>query len=384
MYQEFPLMKNVLFCFLLMMVSALSAPAQNLNRREFPEMERPDVCRILQIPDLEGFITLKGDFHTHTVFSDGSVWPDNRIDEAWRDGLDVIAITDHDRYHPHQDHVKTDNNAPFAIAKDQAAKKNILLIRATEITRRMPPGHFNALFVTDANLESLKDTSRQALLASVGTFVEQGAVIVWNHPGWAAQQKDTVKWFEIHQTLLDKGWLHGIEVFNYIEWYPIALEWAMKKGLTPFANSDIHDPIVVAYGDNPEFIRPMTLVFAKERSVPAIKEAILAKRTVAWFNGHLAGSAALLEQLFKKSVSVEKLYSASGKTRYQLTNSTDLGFKIRGLSKEWAKEQEIPARTQVIITIADEVKMLRIEVTNLHTGMRENLVTEVELKKMSD
>jgi len=373
-------MKRVIFCFFLLMVAVVQATAQNLNRQEFPGMERPDVRRILQIPDLEGFITLKGDFHTHTVFSDGSVWPENRIDEAWRDGLDVIAITDHDRYHPHQDHVKTDNNAPYAIAKDQAAKKNILLIQATEITRRMPPGHFNALFVTDANLESLKDTSRQALLTSVETLAGQGAVIVWNHPGWAAQQKDTVKWFEIHQTLLDKGWLHGIEVFNYIEWYPVALEWAKKKGLAPFANSDIHDPIVVAYGDKPEFIRPMTLVFATERTLGGVKEAILAKRTVAWFNGHLAGSAALLEPLFKKSVIVQKLASQSGKTRYQLTNATDLGFTVRGLSKEWAKEQEIPARSQVIVSVADEVGTIRIEVTNLHTGMKESLVTEMELE----
>ncbi len=373
-------MKNALFCFLLTMVATFSTPAQNLNRREFPEMERPDVRRILLVPDLDGFVTLKGDFHTHSVFSDGTVWPENRVDEAWRDGLDVIAITDHDRYNPNAAYLKYDNNTPFSIAAKQAGRKNILLVQATEITRRMPPGHFNALFVTDANLEGLKDTSRQAFLASVETFVNQGAVIVWNHPGWAAQQKDTVKWFEIHQILLDKGWLHGIEVFNYIEWYPIALEWAMKKGLAPFANSDIHDPIVVAYGDEPEFIRPMTLVFAKERTLAGVKEAILAKRTVAWFNGHLAGSASLLEPLFRKSVSVQKLATQSGKTRYQLSNSTDINFTIKGLSKEWNKEQAIPARSQVIITVPDETRSINIEVTNLHTGMRENLVTEIGLE----
>ena len=55
----------------------------------------------LPVPDVPGFKTLKGDFHLHTVFSDGDVWPTVRVSEAWRDGLDVIAITDHNEYHPY-------------------------------------------------------------------------------------------------------------------------------------------------------------------------------------------------------------------------------------------------------------------------------------------
>ena len=47
------------------------------------------------IPDLKDYLTLKCDFHIHTVFSDGSVWPTVRVDEAYREGLDAISITDH-------------------------------------------------------------------------------------------------------------------------------------------------------------------------------------------------------------------------------------------------------------------------------------------------
>ena len=47
------------------------------------------------IPDVEGYKTLKGDFHIHTVFSDATVWPTTRVQEAIWEGLDVIAITDH-------------------------------------------------------------------------------------------------------------------------------------------------------------------------------------------------------------------------------------------------------------------------------------------------
>lgn len=57
-------------------------------------MANAQVRKEVKIPDLPGYKTLKGDFHVHTVYSDGRVWPDIRIQEAWHDGLDVIALTD--------------------------------------------------------------------------------------------------------------------------------------------------------------------------------------------------------------------------------------------------------------------------------------------------
>jgi hypothetical protein len=49
----------------------------------------------IAIPDIPGYTILKCDLHMHTVFSDGVVWPTVRVEEAWEDGLDAIAITDH-------------------------------------------------------------------------------------------------------------------------------------------------------------------------------------------------------------------------------------------------------------------------------------------------
>lgn len=45
----------------------------------------------IRIPDLKGYRTLKCDFHIHTVFSDGTVWPTVRVEEAYREGLDAIV-----------------------------------------------------------------------------------------------------------------------------------------------------------------------------------------------------------------------------------------------------------------------------------------------------
>jgi hypothetical protein len=57
--------------------------------------------RALSFPDIPGYKTLKTDLHIHSVFSDGSVWPDIRVQEALRDNLDVISLTEHLEYQPH-------------------------------------------------------------------------------------------------------------------------------------------------------------------------------------------------------------------------------------------------------------------------------------------
>ena len=59
------------------------------------------LSRSLKFPDIPGYKIMKCDLHLHTVFSDGSVWPDIRVMEALLDGLDVISLTEHLEYQPH-------------------------------------------------------------------------------------------------------------------------------------------------------------------------------------------------------------------------------------------------------------------------------------------
>ena len=47
--------------------------------------------KLIRTGEIPGYITLKCDFHTHTVFSDGEVWPAFRIREAMNDGLDCFG-----------------------------------------------------------------------------------------------------------------------------------------------------------------------------------------------------------------------------------------------------------------------------------------------------
>ena len=57
--------------------------------------------RAISFPDTEEYLTISSDLHTHSVFSDGHVWPNIRVAEALKDNLDSIAITEHLEYQPH-------------------------------------------------------------------------------------------------------------------------------------------------------------------------------------------------------------------------------------------------------------------------------------------
>ena len=76
---------------------------------------------LIIFPDVEGRLTLISDLHTHSVFSDGHVWPNIRVSEAQRNGLDILAITEHLEYQPHISQIPhVDRNTAYEEAKKAA------------------------------------------------------------------------------------------------------------------------------------------------------------------------------------------------------------------------------------------------------------------------
>jgi len=271
----------------------------------------------INIPDIPGYLTLKGDFHIHTVFSDGLVWPTLRVDEAVNEGLDVIASTDHLEFRPHKQDISVDLNRSYDIEKPYAEKRNILLVKGIEITRGMPPGHFNTLFITDANAlakEDFKEAIKEAK--------SQGAFILWNHPGWKAQQPDTTRWLDIHTWLYENGLMNGIEIYNDKEYYAIAFGWDLQKNLTVFANTDSHEPISMTY-DLVNSHRPMTLVFAKERSLEGVKEALFKGQTATYTDDMVRGKEEWIKPLFNSCVNITR----KGK-KVTISNKSGLVFDL--------------------------------------------------------
>jgi len=358
------------FIMLVAVFATAGAVAQNVNNIQMPELLNKPVRKTIQVPDILGYQTLKCDFHMHTVFSDGSVWPTIRVDEAWNEGLDAIAITDHIENNPSKKYVGGDDNSSYEIALPLAKQKNIILIKGGEITRSMPPGHFNALFLED--IQAIDTENWQDAFAAAK---EQGAYFIWNHPGWKAQQPDTCKWWDEHTDLYNKGMLHAIEIFNEKEWYPIALDWCMEKDIAPHAASDIH-------GINSEFYnlrqyqRPMTLVLAKERTEDAIREALFANRTIAWFGNYLAGKEEFLKVFFHTAVKINFIEETGNEKKYALINNSEVPYF---LIAENGREIVIPALGENFITIPSNTGKY-VNVRNLLVGGSKNLKVEINSK----
>ncbi|MDP2998154.1 MAG: PHP domain-containing protein [Bryobacterales bacterium] len=332
----------------------------------------------LPVPDIPGYRTLKCDFHMHTVYSDGDVWPTLRVQEAWKDGLDAIAITDHDDYHPKKGDVSDDISRPYEIARLMGRQLGTLVVPAAEITRGNL--HFNALFVKDANafkgLE-LATALRQAR--------DQGAFVFWNHPGW----RDPIAWFPPVAAAHADGLIQGVELVNGRTFYEGAFPWIREKNLAILSNSDVHRLISIDYGPRE---RPVTLVFAASASVEGIREALGAHRTAAWANGEVWGGEALLKGLWEGAVTLEssalEFFPRIRQAGLQFRNRSAIPFKLRMKSAPaWlrVRARDIPEEKTVCFFV-DAGKeapagfhnvAIEFEVTNLHVEPGRNLVVKV-------
>ncbi|MCE5347377.1 MAG: Sb-PDE family phosphodiesterase [Bacteroidales bacterium] len=277
----------------------------------------------LYLPEVEGYTLLKCDFHLHTVFSDGSVWPVTRVEEAFHEGLDAISITDHFEFRSINDKdVNTSNlTREYEIAKATANELGVLLIPGLEVTREVPTGHFNMLFINDPsplvkyiNKENPRDPSNIEDILAAGK--ELGAFITWNHPGY--QKPNGAEWTPIHESLYKKGLIMGIEIINSGMYIPLVHKWADEKGLTKMTGTDQHNGFYLRDGHH----RAMTIVFARERSAESIKKALLAGNTVGYAYNYMYGDRKFLEPVFQNSL----------KTRVLRNTDTDIAIEIRNTS----------------------------------------------------
>lgn len=337
--------------------------------------ERPG---LRYFPDTDAYKTLVCDFHVHTVFSDGVVWPTVRVEEAWREGLDAIALTDHIEYQPHKEDLPTHHARPYAIAAGKAKEMNILLIKGSEITKDTPPGHYNAIFINDIDPIDNKD-----VLDSVRVANEQEGFVFWNHHTWKGEDKG--KWEQVQTTMFDKQWLHGMEVANGDTYYPQAHRWCLEKGLVMLGNSDIHQPSYDAVY-TPDKHRTLTLVLAKERTVEAVEEAVRAGRTIVWWGNTLVGKQEYLLPLFEKSVTVRPVYMTTDDAFYfEIVNNAFVNLELKRTGKVGPAKLTLGARTTKLVKAArgkdDASVKLSYTVTNLLVEPEKGLPVSFEVGK---
>lgn len=304
------------------------------------------------LPQVRGFNIYKADLHNHTIFSDGSTTPEFRVQEAWHDGLDVIAVTEHVEYRPYEGKmvnfltgyvpkgtkvqnnsvinkaandagILSDLNYPVKLYQNAAKAYGITVIPGVEITRAPETiGHYNALFTKDNNTIYAADP-----LQSIRNAKAQGAIIMQNHPGWRRTSLDML---EFEEKVYGEKLISGIEIMNGGEFYPRAITRAQKNKFFMSANTDIHGSTSEDYiigGNGP---RNMTFIFAQENTLEALREALESRRTLAYSHGTLAGEEGLLVDLFKASVATKVIQTAAnGSKTVQLTNNSSIKYTLR-------------------------------------------------------
>tara|TARA_B100001059_G_scaffold191836_1_gene195124 strand:+ start:94 stop:1236 length:1143 start_codon:yes stop_codon:yes gene_type:complete len=306
--------------------------AFSLFQLVFAQHKHTGIDRKISFPDIKGYKTLSCDLHTHTVFSDGSVWPSIRVAEANKDGLDAIAVTEHIEYQAYKDDIPhPDRNRSYDLTKKYAKGSDLMVIAGTEITKKMPPGHANAIFVKDVN-KIMNDDYMKAYEAAR----KQGAFVFWNHPHWIGQRKDaSVKVFDEVEELINKRLLHGIEVTNERTYSNQAIQAAIDHDLTMIGTSDVHDLVDWDYKIPEGGHRPVTLVFSKRKNLKDLKRSLFQGRTVVWYNNILIGKNEWMAPLINASLTIDSVgfYKKYELGVIKIRNHSDARFILKNKSK---------------------------------------------------
>ncbi|MGH1559785.1 hypothetical protein ACRAWD_22990 [Caulobacter segnis] len=118
-------------------------------------------------------------------------------------------------------------------------------IPGAEITRGLPWGHFNALFLKDANALSVDPTMSKDPTEVLKAARAQGAFLIWNHP-WALPGLDpaAVDLMPAEQReLLGQGLIDAVEIANSSQYSAEAFDMALKHDLAVVSASDVHTAI---------------------------------------------------------------------------------------------------------------------------------------------
>ena len=305
------------------------------------------------LPQVDGLNCYTADLHAHTIYSDGELTPEERVKEAWCDGLDILAIIDHIEsrrqernllkflkgYSPdkkgfepinvrvsrgkHADErgIVSDLNFSTELARETVKNyPELTIIKGVEISREpVHKGHFCALFTTDNNAIYSRDDEQ-----AIRNARAQGALITHNHPGW---ERTTCEMSEFQKKIYDAGLVDGVEITNGSSFYPDIVRRCVERKLYMVSATDIHAATSNVYGKH-NFYRDMTLIFAKDKSEKSIKKALLSQRTLGYCGGNIIGEESLLAKFFQASVTAKYIATSKKGVQIALTNHTSFDYTL--------------------------------------------------------
>jgi len=166
-------------------------------------------------------------------------------------------------------------------------------------------------------------------------------------------------------------------VANWGEWYPEAFRWCLDYNLAMLGNSDVHETEQIYEKKARITRRPATLVFARERSEAAIREALDSARTAVWFNDMVLGPEKLLRPLAAAAIAVKGPFFVDGEgTRYySVGNVTDLPLSLTDSAS--GEQLDLLPRSSVVTKAAKEVKARSFTVKNFLVGPSDTLAVRL-------
>lgn len=381
-------MKRALL-FISAMLVALSTMAQEYTTR-YQSVTEPQTLlptgyvrlsrREIFLPTVNGYNPYKADLHMHSTLTDGVVNIKGRMEEAWSDGLDILAATEHMSIRPVADKEGQATPESAKLKRSKAATKavesatkiaeefGLLVIPGVELTGdAKTQGHFNALFTTDNNVLYDYDA-----MQAIRNARQQGALIMHNHPGW---RHSTLEMTDFEKATYAEGLIDGIELMNGAYFYPGAFETAKKHNLFMTSNTDIHATTAQQYRENGH-LRNMTIIFAKECTLESIREALEAHRTLCYSFGTIGGKESLLKEFFEASITVKKLSVDRKKKsqRVMITNTTSLPYTLR-----FGKGNPVVLRPLCSTIFSAKVgKPMKCTVLNMLYGANEHPVVTIK------
>ena len=206
---------------------------------------------------------LAADFHVHSsTWSDGAVTPWGLVLEAERQGLDAIALTGHNQ------------TLDAKWARRFASWRGGPIVLVGE---EMPTRHHHVVAIgIERTVDWRLDVRRQ-----IEEIHRQGGVAIAAHPGpgfWPG--------FAPAADLLDGAEICHPLIYSFAEYEARYARFAATGAMAGIGSSDFHG-----------FARLgmcRTFVFARDRSAPAILDALRARRTVVYARGGVYGDPALV------------------------------------------------------------------------------------------
>ena len=117
----------------------------------------------------------------------------------------------------------------------------------------------------------------------------------------------------------------------------------------------------------------MTLVFAKDKSLESVREALDARRTLAFGHGNVYGAEQLLKDLFTACVKVEQVTGS----KYQITNLSSVPFVVEQPGKN---RLHLDPMCSIQMNVAKGENSLKMQVVNMWSAANAHPTVEIVVK----